>query len=281
LRRFSFAWIAMCTLPLGSVAHAWGQLGHEMVAQLAEGRLTPAASAQVEELLKGEADPTLAGIAMWADWLRQTDPERFKATSKWHYVNLESGCKFAAERACPNGECVVGAIEKQLAVLGDPAQPVDARRDALKFVVHLVGDVHQPLHSSDLPDRGGNDFKITLTTDIPPEEYARDRYKDGVMDTNLHSVWDYYVLASAKLNRDSYAGELQDPKLAVPQGRPADWAVESCKLVQRRKLYPAKHELDVKYLESMRSLAEQRVVRASIRLARLLNDTLDPASRTK
>jgi hypothetical protein len=259
-------------------ADAWGQLGHELVAELAQRRLTPAADAAVRKLLEGEPVPTLAGVAMWADWLRQTDPERFKATSRWHYVNLQSGsCKYAAEQACPDGACVVGAIESQLRVLRDPAQPLDARRDALKFVVHLVGDIHQPLHSSNLPDKGGNDFHITLKTSIPPEEYARDRYKDGVMDTNLHSVWDYYVLASAGLDRQAYADRLA--KLAAPsppQGSPPTWATESCRLIERKALYPAVHDLDVAYLNAMRPLAEQRVVRASMRLARLLDEALAP-----
>ena len=90
----------------------------------------------------------------------------------------------------------------------DPAQPFEVRRDALKFIVHFMGDVHQPLHSSNRPDKGANDFQVSLRTDIPPEEYARERYKDGIMGTNLHAVWDYYVLASAKLPLDEYANKL-------------------------------------------------------------------------
>jgi hypothetical protein len=256
-------------------ARAWGEMGHQLVGALAQKLLTPQAQAGVAELLRGEPDPTLAGVAYWADTLRASEPERFHATSGWHYVNFPSGsCRFDAKRDCANGACVVGAIETQRRLLADPAQPVEIRRDALKFIVHFVGDVHQPLHSSNRPDRGGNDFAIALHTDIPPEAYARERYKDGLMDTNLHAIWDYYILASAGLDLATYAQRLA-PAVHVPrssQGGPRAWAAESCRLVDRQTLYPPGHDLDQKYLEAMRPLAERRVQQAAGRLARLLNE---------
>lgn len=266
----------------GAPAHAWGQLGHQLVGALAQRQLTPEANAQVSEVLRGEADPTLAGVANWADTLRASDPDRFKATASWHYVNMPVGtCHYVAARDCPDGACVVGAIETQRRLLQDAAQPIEVRRDALKFLVHLVGDVHQPLHASNRPDKGGNGFQITLRTDIPPEEYARERYKDGVMTTTLHSVWDYYVLASAKLPAPAYADRLSVSRPSAASGKPAAWAAESCGLIDRRKLYPRSHELDAAYLVDHRRLAEQRVVIGARRLARLLNDVFraPPASK--
>lgn len=242
--------------------------------ELAQRLLTPEANARVTELLRNEPDPTLAGVAMWADTLRASDPERFRATSRWHYVNLASGsCRFVASRDCKDGACVIGAIEAQRRLLSDPSQPFEARRDALKFIVHLVGDVHQPLHASNRPDHGANDFQVALSTDIPPEEYARERYKDGIMGTNLHAVWDYYVLASARLKLAMYAERLA-PALRLPrtsQGGPRAWATESCRLIDNRAIYPPVHEMDEAYLNAMRPLAEQRVVRAANHLAQLLN----------
>ena len=86
--------------------------------------------------------------ASWADELRYADPERFKATSRWHYINAKGGgCDFDPARDCPDGDCVTGALDRQLAILADRKQPLAARRDALKFVVHLVGDEHQPMHA--------------------------------------------------------------------------------------------------------------------------------------
>lgn len=274
MRRFEILPIASLLLLISGQSWGWAELGHQLVGELAQRQLTPAANARVQELLRDEPVPTLAGVAMWADHLRASDPERFKATSRWHYVNMPEGaCRFVATRDCPDGACVVGAIEAQSRLLRDAAQPVEVRRDALKFIVHFMGDVHQPLHSSNRPDRGANDFQVSLRTDIPPEEYARERYKDGIMGTNLHAVWDYYVLASAKLPPGEYADRLwASSRQPVRQRKPAVWASESCKLIDRRAIYPRSHDMDVTYLNAMRPLAEQRVQQASDRLARLLNE---------
>src|SRR5262245_30919765 len=92
-------------------ALAWAQLGHRLVAELAYSRLSQPARAQVARLLAGEPDPTLGGTASWADDLRDTDPQRFKATSRWHYINSRDGsCDFVLERDCPDGDCIVTAI---------------------------------------------------------------------------------------------------------------------------------------------------------------------------
>jgi len=257
---------------------AWAQLGHRLVAELAATRLTQPVQAQVAGLLASEPDPTLGGIASWADSLRDSDPPRFKATSPWHYINSRDGsCSFALERDCPDGNCIVGAIEAQRRILADPRQPQAARRDALKFLVHLVADVHQPLHAANRRDSGGNRFQVSLRTDLAPEAYARGNYANGVMATNLHAVWDYYVLASAGLPARQYFAQLQSglPALqARHAGTALSWARESCALIDARKLYPQQHVMDHAYLESMRPLAEQRMQIAALRLARLLNESL-------
>jgi hypothetical protein len=258
-------------------AWAWGALGHRMVGELAERQLDPKAKAEVAALLAGEPDPTLAGVANWADELRSSDPERFRQTSRWHYINAKGGgCAFDVARDCPDGNCVVAAIEQQRRILGDPNQPLAARRDALKFLVHFVGDVHQPMHAGDRDDAGGNKYQISLRTPIQPEAYARQNYVDGVMGTNLHAIWDYYVLASRGLEFRDYADRLQ--KVPVPaqadDADPLAWAKESCGLIESRHLYPPGHKLDQRYLEAQRPLAEQRIREAAHRLALLLNQTI-------
>jgi hypothetical protein len=263
---------------------AWSALGHKLVGALAQRHLTPAANAEVARLLAGEPDPTLAGVATWADTMRDSDPERFKQTSRWHYVNLSSdSCRYAPERDCKDGQCVIGAIAAQRAILADRSQPLAARRDALKFIVHFVGDVHQPLHANARNDQGGNKYQISLRTDIAPEAYARDRYVDGVMGTNLHSVWDFYVLAERGLDLGQYTDRLDHepwPPVSDPNAlTPAAWATESCALTDVRQLYPTRdgqevHKLDRSYSEKHRALAEQRIRLAAYRLATLLNETL-------
>ena len=268
-------------LPVTAIA--WSALGHRLVAALALHQLNPKAAAEVAVLLKGEPDPTLAGVATWADDLRTTDPERFRATSRWHYINaVGGGCGFDLARDCPDGNCAVGALQRETAILGDPSQPLEARRDALKWVVHLVGDLHQPLHANSRTDRGGNQFQISLRTSIQPEGYALKQYVNGVQGTNLHSVWDFYILANRKLDLNAYVAALeQSPSAtAATEARastsPLQWAEESCQLTLQPGLYPPdnKHTMTSHYLEQMRPLAEQRVQVGAIRLADLLNRTL-------
>lgn len=267
-------------LLLAPSAMAWSALGHRLTGELAQRHLNPAANAEVAVLLEGEPDPTLAGVATWADTLRASDPERFKATSRWHYINTPPGiCSYVPERDCANGECVIGAIEAQRRILADRGQPLTARRDALKFVVHFVGDVHQPMHANNHADKGGNDYQISLRTDLQPEAYARANYVDGVMGTNLHSTWDFYILASPRLDLRQYADRLDAlpwPPMTTPLSAPRAWAGESCRLIESRRLYPDGHKLDRSYLDAMRPLAEQRVRQGAYRLAQLLNATLAP-----
>jgi len=290
-----FLWL----LALSPAAAAWSVLGHRLVGELAERHLEPAARAEVASLLAGEPRPGLAGVASWADFLRDDDPDRFRRTSPWHYVNFPRGrCDYRPERDCPGGNCVVGAILAQQGILADRRQPPAARRDALKFLVHLVGDVHQPMHAGNRGDKGGNAFQVSLHTDLEPETYARRHYVDGVMGTNLHSVWDYYILATARLataglatagvaseglTPAQYADRLDalpwppatgDTGAGAGVVAPQAWALESCRLLDSRDIYPRGHRMDHAYLDAMRPLAEQRVRQAAWRLATLLNETL-------
>lgn len=262
-------------------AQAWSALGHQLVGELAQRHLAPATRAEVARLLAGEQRPTLAGVADWADRLRDLDPERFKATSRWHYVNTPPGqqCDYVAERDCPDGQCVVGAIQAQRAILADTTQPLETRRDALKFIVHFVGDVHQPMHANNHDDLGGNRFQVSLRTDLEPEAYARRNYVDGVMGTNLHSVWDYYILGTEGLSLPQYADRLDAlPWPPMPADGPgtgaAAWAGESCRLIDARDVYPPVHKMDDDYLDHFRPLAEQRVRQAAWRLAQVLEADL-------
>jgi hypothetical protein len=262
------------------LAFGWSALGHRLVGELAQRHLDPQAQAEVGALLAGEPEPTLAGVATWADELRNSDPPRFKATSKWHYINAKGGgCDFDLKRDCPGGDCVVAAIERQRAILADRSQPREARRDALKFIVHFVGDVHQPMHAGDRPDAGGNGYQISLRTDLEPEAYARNKYANGVMGTNLHSVWDYYILGEQRLTLDQYAQVLDDrpwpPVPSVAPAPPMAWAKESCRLIEARGIYPDAHKMDRSYIDRWRPLAEQRVHHAAYRLATLLNQALE------
>ncbi|MDB6162727.1 MAG: hypothetical protein JWL98_159 [Xanthomonadaceae bacterium] len=265
-------------LVLSPVAMAWSALGHRLVGELAGRHVRPATQRTIAALLAGEPEPTLAGVADWADDLRYTDPARFKATSRWHFVNIAAAdCRYEPQRDCPDGQCVIGAIVAQRAILADRNQTREARRDALKFLVHLVADAHQPLHAGGHGDKGGNRFQVSLRTDLPGQRYGRNGYDEGVAGTNLHAVWDYDVLASIGMGAIAYSNRLDAapwPPVGVAGTSPAVWAGESCRLVDARALYPQGHTLDRRYLDVQRPLAELRIRQAGYRLAKLLDSAL-------
>jgi len=247
-------------LMLPMAASAWSAFGHRLVGALAATQLTPQAEARVAELLRGEKEPTLAGIAAWADELRANDPDLGKRSAKWHYLNVPDGtCDYVPERDCPNGDCIIGAIHQQTAILADRSRPRAERAQALKFVVHFIGDVHQPLHAGRGSDRGGNTVQVNL---------------EG-KGMNLHSLWDRELLAARGLDEAAYIAYLASlPRPKVPAGGVETWARESCEIISREGFYPPSAKLDPAYLQRWRPWAENRVLVASTRLARVLNESL-------
>jgi hypothetical protein len=293
----SAAVLAVLSLLLPGPALAWSELGHWLVGELAEQQLSSAARTEVRRLLAAEDDATLGDVAAWADALRRSDPPRFRETSRWHFINARSpGCKFDLARDCADGQCIVAAIETQRRILADAARPLAERRDALKFIVHLVGDIHQPLHASDRDDRGGNQFQVRLVR--APATDGRRNPRNSTTGTNLHSVWDSQVLAASGQGRRELAARLGAamPKptatssSAAARGTPApaaqanasvltealQWARETCELLDAEAIYPPTKEVDQDYLKAHLPLAERRIVQAAARLAALLEKTLAP-----
>jgi nuclease S1 len=263
--------LVLCLL-LGALApdtaRAWGERGHRLVGELAEAQLSPAARARVRELLAGEAEPSLAGVATWADAMRET--RAYAWTAPLHYVRIhDRRCRYEATRDCRGGACVVAAITRYAARLGDPAQPLRVRREALKFVVHFVADVHQPLHSGHRGDKGGNEFQLSL-----PQAGGAAR------GTSLHGVWDYFVLADSGESPQAHATRLRfaapiDAGGAFLPAEAVRWAETSCALTDSAGFYPERPgRLPAGYLERMRPLAERRLREAASELARLLEDAL-------
>lgn len=272
-RRLLGAAALLLALPLPALA--WGPQGHRLVAELAWDEMSPAARAEAAKLLAGEPDPTLPGIANWADELRANDPDLGKRSAKWHYVNLpegDDGCHYDAARDCPGGNCAVGAIQAQSAILADRGRSKAERLQALKFVVHLVGDVHQPLHAGYARDKGGNDFQLAIPGQ--PE-------RPGGYGANLHSLWDSGMLSMSKLGDEAYLARLREIRvpavsaLSLPPPA-ADWAEESCKLVRQPGFYPPTHKLAPDYVATWRPLAETQLRLGGEHLAKVLDAALAP-----
>lgn len=251
-------------------ASAWSAKGHRIVAHIADAGLSPAARAEVERLLAGEADPTLAGVATWADELRDNDPELGKRSAKWHYINFDGRCGFEPPRDCKGDNCVVTQTNRLYRILADTRRDPAERTMALKFLVHFVGDLHQPMHASPRDDKGGNDYQVNL----------------GGEGSNLHRIWDGTIIERRDLSAEDHAEALlehlpsSDPTLQ--SDRPVlEWALESCRLVEDGKIYPADgvHVIDEAFLDERLPLAEQRLRDAGLRLAQLLNHALAPPTR--
>lgn len=245
---------------------AWSAFGHRLVGLLAQDQVAPATRAELDELLALEPGADLGTIAAWADEIR--DQPEYRHTAPFHYVNFHDGsCRFDAARDCANGNCIIGALTHYTQVLGDPSHPAAERLDALKFVVHFAGDIHQPMHAGNRDDRGGNRVQISL---------------DGE-GTNLHAVWDYHLLRSAGLEMQQYRAQL-GPQVAQTRVEPMDfaaWAQSSCVLLDRAAIYPPRAgRLPTGYLERQRPLAEARITLAAARLAALLDRSLAPAAET-
>lgn len=223
-----------------------------MIAALAEQQLTPAAKAQVQRLLDLEPGATLPSIATWADEIRD------RKTGSWHYVNFDDAdCTYDAGRYCKGGNCVVDAITAQVNVLRS-AVPDQERLTALKFVVHLIADVHQPLHAGFGADKGGNLFQVQAFG------------KGG----NLHSLWDTALI----MNGPGGLPQLREQLAASIKGtteplepKPLAWAVESCKIAAQPGFYPESPIVGEPYREAQEATIRARLAAAVQRLSGVLN----------
>ncbi|CAM4396599.1 S1/P1 nuclease [Nocardia ninae] len=262
--------LAAILLSVPPTATAWGVQGHNTTGAIADLRLTAAARDEVGRLLAGEPDPTLAGVANWADEVRANDPELGKISAPWHYVNIgENGCVYDPAVNGNNGQNVIEALRRQTATLADRSRPVAERGQALKFIVHFVGDIHQPMHAGYARDRGGNEVKV---------QYLG-------RSTNLHSVWDSRMLDT---RHASDAEELQrllalpapDLPPTQPDTDPIRWAEDSCRVLATPGVYPASSTIGDEYTRQFLPIAETRLRRAGELLGRLVNAVLDPSVGT-
>ncbi|GAB2586067.1 S1/P1 nuclease [Dyella jejuensis] len=254
------------TLVIAPAAQAWGPLGHSVVAELAQRHLSPAAEKEVEHLLALDHTQSLADIASWPDEIRN-DPRQqalWKETRALHYIDFRSpDCIYTPPRDCRGGKCAVEAIPHYIAILSDRSQSDQTRLQALKFVVHFIGDVHQPLHAGYKDDAGGNTYQVQF---------------EG-KGTNLHRVWDSGLLGTRGLDWKAYAALLDSegfaplpPPIAPLENPAAQWAEESCRIT--RDIYPSGHTIDQRYVNAELPTADMRLREAGRRLAEVLNIAL-------
>ncbi|NVO08288.1 MAG: S1/P1 nuclease [Rhodoferax sp.] len=239
---------ALC-MPLQALS--WGVEGHQVIAKLAEAQLTPQALEEVHRLLELEPGSTMVSISTWAD------EHRNPTTAAWHYVNFPRGtCSYDASRDCPDGKCVVAAIERQAKILGSPF-PDDSRLLALKYIIHFVGDIHQPLHAGYGDDRGGNNYQL--------QAFMR--------GSNLHAVWDTGLIKNLNEDVATLTERLATTEVLGTTFNAAKVAEESCHIVATPDFYPDRL-VDAPYIEKFTPVMEQQLTKAGARLAILLNQLL-------
>jgi hypothetical protein len=247
--------------------------------------LTPQAHALVTQLLSGDLDKfgnlsgrtNLEAVSVWADELYGTPA----AHATWHYDDVPICGTLPKARYCPDGQCNTEQLKRLIGVLADPRAAPRERNEALKWVVHLIGDIHQPLHAADNDDRGGNRVQVALWG-------VRTRGRE-----NLHRAWDsdLVMLALHARNRqqppddiDALAVEARDLVKDAGQGSPDQWAFESNNLARNVAYhYPGFAcnsvpqgivVLDNDYQQDAEQIVRERVLLAGGRLANLLNSIL-------
>lgn len=252
--------IALLCAASAAPAFAWGQNGHRIIGEIAEDRISGRTQAEVELILDGE---DLAEVSTWADEER-SNPSDFwqKEAGPWHYVTVPKGQNYE-DVTPPDAGDAVTALSRFTATLRNRDASREERRIALLFIVHIIGDLHQPLHAGNGTDRGGNDRLVRW--------YGQ--------ATNLHSVWDTQMIQSENLSYTEYALRL-DRQISAQdtldwwEVEPSVWINESTAI--RDTIYPSEASEDVVSLSwgyKYRHLptAERRLKQGGVRLAAYLD----------
>ncbi len=239
---------------------SWGVTGHRTIGKIAADHLTPQAQTAVHELI---GDTTLADVSTWPDEVR--GQPAYRHTAPWHYINLPPGLSFADFEGKVNGmvqENVYSALQQQEQILGSPASTRPQKIEALKYIVHFIGDLHQPMHVSREEDKGGNTIQLNY---------------DG-NGTNLHALWDSKLIDHQGLTFEQMAAAYDHATPAQIKQWQSDplirWIWESYQA--STKLYAEvdtmkSRAIDDSYYEAHIGIVQDRIEKAGIRLAGVLN----------
>lgn len=258
--------IALPPLHVPNAGVLWSAQGHRVIAEVAWLHLSPGTRDRVSALLDGLS---FAETSTWADSVR---PMR-RETAPFHYVNIPTwATRFEPREHCPEDACVIRAIERFRLVLADRSAPAPDRTEALRFLVHLIGDMHQPLHVGDQADRGGNDRHLTLSG----------------RETNLHSIWDGDVVRALAPSEATLLQRVAaraaavgaDELAAWTAGTVTAWAMEG-QAISRDRSYrlPGDGVIGREYLDAQVEVVETQLAKAAVRLAFVLSEALAAPDR--
>ena len=228
----------------------WGNIGHKVVGEIAERKLNPEVKNIVNNLLNGES---MSSASTWADEIK-SDPN-YKKYGPWHYVNMPLDIEYDNSKKNPQGD-IVFALKKCIDVLKDPNSNKKEKSFYLKFLIHLVGDIHQPLHTGRFEDRGGNDIKLTFLG----------------KQTNFHIVWDIHIIEYLNMDYLQLSDELMLNKDVSFSLNPDDWVFETHQDV--KKLYAEIDNIkniDKDYINQKIPFIKNKLFKAGSTLAGILN----------
>jgi hypothetical protein len=246
----------ICFTLMLTILFPWGKTGHRATGEVAEFYLTDKTRLEIQKILK---DPSLAVASTWADEMRSNP--NFRKYSAWHYVNMPHNVRYIDSKKSSKGD-VVQAIKICKKNLKDSNASIEDKAFHLRFLVHLVGDIHQPLHVGRAEDRGGNDIKVKWFGN----------------DTNLHRVWDTHIIDDFQMSYTELANHLQNNFNAgdITLMTEDEWIDESQQLVN--KVYSEvknKDSLGYTYIYENFDLIKLQLFTAGIRLADTLNSIFD------
>lgn len=253
--KLSFSALALALLfaAFPSQAHGWGSKGHQIIARIANQRLSTRARKGIADLLKGQS---LEAASTWADLQR--------SSQVFHFVAIPVEAKgYERERDCPkdragNYNCLIERIKYYREILQDPKQSSASRAEALKYVLHLIGDLHQPFHCT---EKHGNTVRVTFNNS----------------STNLHRLWDDAMITKVNLPVESYARTIEDDSKVtqasynIARGTIVDWALESNSMA-REASKVGDGDLSKQYYQDNKEILNRQLYRAGVRLAAILND---------
>ena len=233
----------------------WGKTGHRVVGEIAEKNLTVEVREIVRDLLDGHS---LANASTWADEMRSNP--KFDKYSSWHYINLPIDKEYDEIPSTANN--VITQISKAIEVLNSPLANREVKQFYLKYLIHMVGDLHQPLHTGREEDWGGNKIQVNFKGRKGAENW-----------TNLHDLWDAGIIDDYKMSYTEYATKLMDiKKLDFPQGNALEWSKESHSFVPKIYETTAGSYLSYDYVYEVLPIIDQRLFQAGIRLSTILNE---------
>jgi len=249
LRNISFA---IVYLLISQSALAWGSTGHRVTGQIADKYITKKARLKIEKILGQES------LAMSSNWMDEVRSDSlFDYMEDWHWVTIPDGMNYEQTEKNPNGD-LIEALERMITSLKSKTLSPEKEAEYLKILIHLVGDIHMPLHVGAKDDRGGNSVKVTWFR----------------ADSNLHRVWDSDMIDDTHLSYTELAASLEQPPAnqigILQKASIRDWANES--IAYHKNVYAIGNgKLGYAYTYRNFHIVRKRLLQAGVRLAGLLN----------